>query len=235
MALTNAGLTKAMRTGVVSGDMYLALHEADNSELSGGGYARKQLVIDPDGFGSDGTYSFRNVDVYDGQAGAEDADKVSIFASASGNDPLFTPDPITVDVGAPGLGVTVRGTVITLAFVNAPLVTTAGRVKAMRSGLFTGDVRLSLHLDNDVELRGHGYAARQLDLATAQFRTDGSVSFASVEVYTATSASAQEATRFGLQDGRGNQLLNPRPLVFTDASKRRPGLGQTVVGTFQFR
>lgn len=227
MSLTLHGRRKGMRTGVISGNIYLALHRADNAELVGHGYARKQLDIASARFNSDGSVTFTNIDIYTAaDMDAQDADKVSLYDAANAGNQLVTTENFTVDVAAPDNGQTLRLTTVVFSAGTSLNSTAAGKVKAMREGLISGNIYLSLHLANNNELVGHGYSRVQLDINDAAFNPDGTVTFTNLDVYTAADGSAQDADKASLwnAESSGNRLLSVQDL---SVDQPAPANGQT--------
>ena len=86
---------------------------------------------------------------------------------------------------------------------------------------------ISLHLANDTELSGHGYARKAITTAQMTVGSDGEITLpANHEIYTANDGSAQQAQQWAIYDAAsgGVQLLTPETLTTIVAA---PVDGQT--------
>ena len=106
--------------------------------------------------------------------------------------------------------------------------TNRGKRYLMEDGLKGATRFIALHLANDAELAGHGYARKAGTAAQMTVAANGVVSFpADFEIYTASDASAQNADKWSLYDAAtgGNQILEPEDFT-TDVAA--PANGQAL-------
>ena len=97
MAFTELGKQVVMDEGIDGATRYVALHLANNTELSGHGYARKAVLASQMAVGVGGVTTLpANLSIYTANDGAaQQAQRVSLYRSLSGNDELMTPEAIT--------------------------------------------------------------------------------------------------------------------------------------------
>lgn len=116
MAYTDLGLQQVQSVGIASVTRYLSMHLANDTELDfDHGYARKAITPSEMTVGADGTITITTpIDVYTADdAAAQNADKIALYRTATGDDQLLEPEALTTDVGAPVDGQTVRMTALT--------------------------------------------------------------------------------------------------------------------------
>lgn len=110
-------------------------------------------------------------------------------------------------------------------------LTNRGKRYAMEVGIFPDDDTdryISLHLSDDTELSGHGYARKSINHSQLTVAATGvATGPTNLEIYTASDASAQDADKFALYDAAtgGNQIFEPETFS-TDVGA--PANGQTV-------
>lgn len=114
MALLDDGKNKAM-DGIILGTTYICLTLANDTELSGHGYARKAVSAGDWTVSSAGVATVSNVDVYTASDGsAQQAQKVGLASSTTGSINLLSAETLTTVPSAPGNGATFRLTSLTL-------------------------------------------------------------------------------------------------------------------------
>ena len=98
-------------------------------------------------------------------------------------------------------------------------LTNAGKSYVVKNDLDTSTEYISLHLTNDTELTGHGYARKALTSSDKTVRaTDGRITGpTNFEIYTAGTNSAQQAQQVALYSAAtgGNQLFEPEAIDAT--------------------
>ena len=99
--------------------------------------------------------------------------------------------------------------------------TNRGLQQAMSVGIASSTRYISLHLTNDTELSGHGYARASISTAQMTVSSAGVITGPSNhEIYTANDGSAQQAQQVALYDAAsgGNQLLSPEAITSPPAA-----------------
>ena len=97
-------------------------------------------------------------------------------------------------------------------------LTDRGKQVTMESGLASATRYISLHLANDTELSGHGYARKAITSDEMTVSSTGIITGPNnFGIYTANDGSAQRAQKVGMYDAAsaGNQLLEPEALTGT--------------------
>ena len=112
MALTNNGKVLAMG-GIASASRWVSLHQANGTELSGNGYARKEITSANMTVGTNGVITVPQLDVYTATTGpptAVKASQVGLYDAATAGNLLFDLETIANvdDVAAPIANQTVR-------------------------------------------------------------------------------------------------------------------------------
>lgn len=95
--------------------------------------------------------------------------------------------------------------------------TNKGKEVVMSEGLDSRSRYAALHLTNNTELAGHGYARKELTPAMMAVSATGVITVARFEFYTANDASAQRAQKVSIYDAAtgGNQLMTPEAIAAT--------------------
>ena len=99
--------------------------------------------------------------------------------------------------------------------------TNKGKELAMKEGIASQTRYISLHLTNNTELSGHGYARKAITSGQMSVASTGVVTGpADLEIYEANDGSAQRAQKVALYDSRtgGNQLLTPEAITSPPAA-----------------
>ena len=102
MALTNEGKRQSM-LGLTSDTRYISLHTADNTELSGNGYARAAITSSQMSVAANGRVTGpANHPVYTANTDtAIQAVKLALYDAATGGNQLLEPENITSPPPAP--------------------------------------------------------------------------------------------------------------------------------------
>ena len=111
-------------------------------------------------------------------------------------------------------------------------LTNAGKAEIMANGFTANTKYISLHLTNNTELSGHGYARKAWTSGDMTVNaTNGRVTAtANFEIYTANDNSAQKAIKVAIYNhatnsAAANQILTPENL--TGTAPEAPILNQT--------
>ena len=97
MAFTNLGKQKVMEEGLKGAARFISLHLTNNTELSGHGYARKEVAANQMMVSNTGVVTFpANLAIYTAtDSSAQRAQKVGLYNSSSGGDALMDPEVLT--------------------------------------------------------------------------------------------------------------------------------------------
>ena len=103
MAFTNRGKQLALSTGIASATRYIALHLANDTELSGHGYSRAALTAAEMTVSAAGVLTGpANKQIYTANDGsAQRAMKVSLYDAATSGNQIAEPEDITSPPIAP--------------------------------------------------------------------------------------------------------------------------------------
>ena len=97
-------------------------------------------------------------------------------------------------------------------------LTNRGKQQAMSVGIASTTRYISLHLTNDSQLSGHGYARKSMSPGQMTVSSAGVITGpANLEIYVASDGSAQRAQKVALYDAStgGNQLFEPQVIDAT--------------------
>lgn len=116
MAYTDLGKEQVQSVGIASVTRYLSAHLANDNELDfDHGYARRAITPSEMSVSSAGVVTVTApLDFYTADDdNAQDADKVALYMTMTGDNQLMEPENLTTDVGAPTDGQTLRLTSLT--------------------------------------------------------------------------------------------------------------------------
>ena len=110
MAFTNRGKELAMSVGIKSASRYISLHLANGTELSGHGYARKEITTAQMVVANTGVITGpTNLEIYEANDGsAQQAAKVALYDASSAGNQILEPEDIPSPPDAPENGQSFR-------------------------------------------------------------------------------------------------------------------------------